>query len=486
MRFARTLFLLTGLFSGLAFGSTAFALSVSPQSVVDEVMSKGYRAQEIGYETQLSYLGIEAVRSRFAMKLDSKLGYEYSEAEDLSGLANPLDKTYSLGTELSKLTRYGLLMSVAYEHVEQNSVLNPVIATTREPRLSYDQATLSLRQSLLRNYFGRADRLDLKVEESRMTDARLVRDEALEDVVLESLRQFWATYVSQIELRYSREARTRYEQLVDVVGRKGRFGLQKGGELAQVQAELEDAEQKVKVASSSYLKEVLRLSHLMRLETSEDLTFQVEDELPAVPKLEPVDLQNLRKVRSLLIGLDTTDLKVQAVTARSRPQLDLVGRVASTGVEGDFDRSYSELVSGKRPTYFVGLEFSTTLDPAPARAAIAEQRITKLRKESELKRLQDELKENLQVLEYRVHSLYAAAKSAKQAAALREKSVRLQENEYRQGRLPIAELIRVYNSYFQSQINEIRTIGDYHIARNELAAARDELVKKGEGGKSHE
>ena len=71
---------------------------------------------------------------------------------------------------------------------------------------------------------------------------------------------------------------------------------------------------------------------------------------------------------------------------------------------------------------------------------------------------------------------YAIAQSSMKQKDFFDKAVQELNRTYTQGRTDIKTLIDLMNSYFASEVQLSRAIGDYQIALNELAASRDELI----------
>ena len=471
----KTFFAIIGLF---VTSNALAAVKLTPQAVVDQVLGKSPRAESIQLNNQLAQIGLEKAKGKFDLTFGLSANYQYDESEDLSGLSNLMDKTYSVKTEITKPTSLGTTFTFGYNHIEQSSVLNSIIANSRTPTAALDEAGLTIRQNLWKNFFGKADRLAVEVERSAIREADLRREEQLETLTLDAMRLYWDTYVAQVQLRDALASRERYQSLMGVVSRKSRFGLQRGGEAAQIQAEVQDADQKAKRASNIYLALIDKLKTLIQLELGpkDDIEFVVATEVPPLPRLETIDEARLREVRMAQSAVETARLRTRNVNIAGGPTFDLIASAKSTGVETDFDRSYAELTSGTKPTYFVGFEFKTGLDSSSTRADLARERVNQMIEENKLHQLQLGVRDQRAELENRVRANFDIAKSA--IEAYRSRTLREQESDYRGGRLALAELIRTYNSYLDSQSRRVRAVGDYHIALNELAAFRDELVKE--------
>jgi outer membrane protein TolC len=343
--------------------------------------------------------------------------------------------------------------------------------------VALDNAYIQVRQHLLSNSFGLSDRLDVDVARAQVKDADLNKQEATEDLVLNALKAYWDAYVAQTQLQDAITARQQYQNLIGVVKRRGRFGLDKGGEYAQVMADYTDSDNKVKTASYDYLDKLKSLEELMQTKFPQDLKFDVGEEVPALPKLGDVKIEDLRKMKIAISQLENARQTVKSQTWRAYPTVDLIAKAASTGVDERAGAAYSEFVAGTKPDYFVGLELSTPLDSAQGRAVEAKARVLMQRSENNLAKVRADMDKSLSLLDRQLEQAFAVANGSIEAEKYRSRTVREQEVEYRQGRLALRDLLQTYRTYFDAQAKKVRAIGDYHIALNQAAAERDELVK---------
>lgn len=458
-------------------------LKLSPQQVVDLALQKGRRARSAELLAQRSYLGLETARSVYDLSLTSNFGYEIDQAESLTGFSNPKDRTTTFTTELSKKIATGTTLSLAYDHTRQNSVLSPFTAQTRNPNATQNILSAGVRQHLLRNYFGFGDRLAVEVAETNVRVALESREEDLEEILLDAMTLYWDAFVAQQQLKENMSARDKYQQLVKNTRRKSSLSLSTPGELPRLEAEYDVAEARVKASASAYLNAVERLLTAIQMPEVDDIDFDIPAELPPVPQLVGKDLESLRSVRIARSSFENAERDLRAVRANGLPRLDLVASARSTGVDPDGDAATAEMVAGNKPTYFIGLEFSTPLDSSLVRGGIADRKVAVEQGRVALDLARDASRDALRAAERTVISDYAVAKANIEAVEGRARVVRELETSYRQGRQPLVELIRAYNELFSAQLEKARAIGAYHVSLNRLAAARDELVETVRNGR---
>lgn len=78
-----------------------------------------------------------------------------------------------------------------------------------------------------------------------------------------------------------------------------------------------------------------------------------------------------------------------------------------------------------------------------------------------------------------VKANYLVATVAEDALNSWEKVIRIQEKNFRVGRISTAELIQDYNSYFQAQTRRSQAVAEYNYSIQEYLSSRD-LVIRGE------
>lgn len=472
-RFSKISFF-TGLNILVAFDIAGAAVKLTPQDVVEMALAKGERAKAANYLAQRSYLTLQNALGAYDFQFKITPSYEESQAPTIAGGYNLFDRTQTITSTLAKQFSTGTYAAVDYIGLQQSSTLQPT--STRTPNITLNSLQLTLRQSIWRDAFGKADRLYEEMGRGQIEAAKFTRDQTLQTIMLDAMTSFWNTYIAEKQLRENLAAREKYEILIRNVRQKAGYNLSTPGELPRLQAELEGVEQKVKNSSSTYLNSLQTLATSIRLDMKDPVELDVPVELPPIPRLEQKDLNALRPVRIAQTNLSVAEKTLNRVKSQNHPRFDVVAKAKSTGVDESNGTSLAQMQSGSKPTYYVGVEFETPLGSELQRGQETDAWVALKQAETELVIQSDNVRDQLIQLERTVVSQYSVAKSAIATVDLRGKVVREMEVAYRQGRQPLVELIRSYNDFFQSQQDRASAVGKYHIALNQLAAARDELV----------
>lgn len=454
-------------------------ITLTQKDVAELVLKQGYTTKEVNLKYQQFRLAPALVLSAYDWTLDVESGFEYDKSSSLLTSANPVDakyERYRTTASLRKPFTTGTTLGVELNRLSQKVDFDGVVSNPPPGEQTLDSAGLLLEQALLGNFFGVADRGTVNAAELTYEAETINRANELEEVVLDAIRQFWNTYVAQENFKESVASRDRYKKLVDAVKRKTSLGYSNPGDLPQVQAEYETREQRVKISSREYLNNLESLLTLLSLEPGTEVRFQIPSTIPTVPILPLKNVEELRSVRSQKLKVKAAEESLTAAESLSYPTLDFVGKVYTTGVDESSEGSYSDVVSGTRPRYYMGLRFNYYFGSDIQNEQIINK---KLGKDLESTRLSRQLLEAVDAevqAQRQVQSTYAVVQSTLKEKGYREKAAQELNRSYNQGRTDISILITALNNYFDSEIFHMRALGNYAIALNEWAASRDELI----------
>ncbi|KYG62606.1 transporter [Bdellovibrio bacteriovorus] len=462
-----------------AYAQAPKEITLSQKSVAELVLKQGPKTKEVNLRYQTLRLTPVQALSAYDWNLAIESGFEYDKSVGLLQTSDPVNskyERYKTTASVQKNFTSGTLLGVELSRLSQKVDTEGFASNPPPAQQTLDSAGLILEQALLGNFFGVADRGTVNAAELTYEAQTVARANELEDVVLEAIRQFWNSYVAQESFKEAVNSRDRYKKLVDAVKRKTSLGYSNPGDLPQVQAEFETREQRVKTTSRDYLNAVENLLTLLNLDPGTNVKFEIPNDIPAVPKLVEKKVEELRLIRAQKLRVDAAKESLVAAESLSYPDLDFVGRVYTTGVDEDAGDSYSEVVSGTQPKYYMGLRFRYYFGSDLQNETVINRKMTKDLEETRLHRALLEAQDLEFQAERKVHAAYAIAISTKKQREFRERASQELNRSYNQGRTDIQILITAMNNYFDSEVQYFRSLGDYAIALNEWAAARDELI----------
>src|SRR6185312_11785139 len=296
--------------ASLPLASAAFAseISLSRHNVAELILKQSYRAQEVNLQAEQQRLPLYTVLQNFNFQLAAS-GYYQKNRFDGQMLGSQ-DETLLSSVSLTKLFSTGTTVGASYQRTSDKYVF-PSGATIPSSlpgdKVTQDVLGLTIQQNLLADFFGRADRADIRSAQAQFDAAMIGRVSNLQDLVLSGIQTYWSAYVAQQTFQQTLAARSRYQKLTEAVRKKTKYGYSNPGEVEQAEAELEGQEQSVKAASVNYLSALDNLITLLRLPPGSDVKFEVPTDIPPLPKLPGVDIEQLRPLRTSKLTLQSAE-----------------------------------------------------------------------------------------------------------------------------------------------------------------------------------
>jgi outer membrane protein TolC len=470
------------------------AVRLAQKDVAELVLKQGPKTAETNLAFLQGRLATADARKDFDWNVEADLGYDFNKGDAITGGNGVVEAPFtpsgasytSLVTvgKLSKKLTTGTLLGVTYNHSNTRTKYDFVSATTPTGPLNNtgDVFGFTLEQSLFNNFFGRSDRAKIRAADETFDAASVRRADSLEQVVLDTLRAYWDAYTAKQTLKEALNSRERYKTLVQRVRRKSGYGYANPAELTQVQAEYEGQEQSVKNDSADYLTKVEALNTLLNLPPDTEIDFAVDEEVPPVPKLNPVDVEELRPVRAQKLNVQSATDSLVSARSTSYPTVNLVGNLTTSGYDQNAGTSLATATAGSHPEYYAGVKVAYNFGSDDQAETIVNRKATKELQETVLARTRMETADTIAQAERNTQAKYAVVQSAKRQKEFREKAVKELTSSYGQGRTDIRILIDAFNDQLNTEIALARAIGDYQIALNQWAAARDELIPDGKKG----
>lgn len=462
------------LLSGNAFA----VIKITPQFVVNKVLTDGRDVKNIDYEARKADLPLSQARAIYDWQLTSKVSYELSRFESMLGPTNLQDRTTVWNAAMTKKIPTGTTFTLAYTRTFLDTIFNPSSTVTRPSFEVGDEVNFTLKQELSGNFFGIVDRYNEKVALQNTYVAALNKKESQQDLVLQSIRLFWQTFIAKESLRDAIAAREKYNTLVVRLTGKSQSGFANPGDLAQAKAQYQAQESSVKEASYSYLSSLQKLFVAMRMnESAQETILDIPEEIPSMPAFSEADISGIRKVKSAQVTYENAEIEYRASKLAGLPELNLVGKANYNGIDRQQDRSFADMTSGYHPKYYIGLELSYRLDSDLIRGQQAYKTVAYEQAQNNLLKIKEEQENTIFTTAQKVRSSYGSAISATEAAKYWEQAVREMEVSYRQGRIDTSAIIQAYGNYYRALSVKTKAIGDYQISLNEYAAIKNKLVE---------
>ncbi len=468
------------LFLALVSSPQAFGAKVSltPKEAAERTLvnSPDAKAVQLNYQSKdLDPLDKERVLD---WKFLAQTKYTFDKNESFS-VMDEKTELYDSSLDLKKTFITGTIADLTYYRKSRKLDVDlgaPTSTQTIYPSLTNDYLGFQLEQPLWGDSFGYGTRSLINSAETNLKAEKLKRADDLQELVLTGLRQYWKTVVANQNLHESISSRDRAQKLADTVRRKSSYGYSNPGELYQALADLETKNQSIKSASLTYLQETAALAALLDYPEDTEFDFVVPNDVPPVPKLPDVKIEDSRKMRSQVLTVESKDQLLTSAKSDGQPRLNLLAGVSTTGLDESPTKSASEMWTGTQPQYYVGMKFEYSFGSGYYSENVRNKRIQKEIESVKLQQLQVKLRDDKSQAVRKVQANYEIVSTQRKVREYREKAMKDLQRSYNQGRTSIKDLIDAMNFYSQAEVQLANSLGDYQIALNEWAALRDELI----------
>lgn len=331
------------------------------------------------------------------------------------------------------------------------------------PRTSTPEATLTLVQPLLRNAFGLADRFPLQAAELQAQAAELDVQEAWEN-------RLFALFSHYLNWAAAHESVQAYQQITldlqrveDLVGRKVQAGVAERSDLLRIRENVLRTKSQLVQAEGNFRNESARIAYLRAgraLPVDQVPGRRPKLELPlgecpyAAPSPQDPALQDLRLLAKLRLLRKQLELQADTAGNQHLPSLDLVGSAASKGWTPDHRGGYDRL---DKQDYSVLLNLEYPLGAEQARGEAGKARAGLEELDRSLAASERDLALSLQQLSQSIRDQEAILLLNREQEASAGEKLRLDERNYRIGRLDTFYLIDSTNNLNTARLQRVQT-----------------------------
>jgi len=448
------------------------------QDVIDMTLSQSLNYQDINLGYQKSELARFLTEANYDTSLTARVQNDDSKLETMGAISNDRDKTTSWLLGVSRKFSTGSTLGLDYSFVHRDSDLSAyAISVNASPIQYYHLTTLSFKQELLNNSFGYRDRRSLLSADLQFQRAKFERDEATEELILQSIKIYLDAYFAQENLKQSLAAREKYNLLLKSIQQKNKMGFDDRSELTKTKAEVQNQERNVKSASLIYLNLIEKLYSILNVPLPEDVVVDVPEIIPAInPSSPPSVIEKLRKSQSMDLLVQATDADHDAATNNELISLNFFAQAAYSGLDKENSPALSEMNEHEKRKYTLGLELSMKWGGSSQKAEKLSKYVAHEEALNAQKKVRNELFEILDRTERNLKSRYVIATHAQETVKIWEEAMKSQERNHRFGRITTTELILDFTSYFRAKSSLSGAIADYQMSLYEYQAARDNLI----------
>jgi outer membrane protein TolC len=386
-----------------------------------------------------------------------------------------LEHDYSLSLE--KLFPTGTTVAVEGAHSRgftdsAFSSINPAIEAT---------ATVSLSQSLGKNFFGLIDRLNVEITKLDIESAGWISLDSIEASLAETQKAYWKLVLAEEELEIKKDMQKEAEGLYDVYQQKAELGLTEDPDIFASEANVLLRDSDVSVAE---LARETAKNNLLFILNQEDTTIEIKPQDKLDIKTEGVDLYsqlttaiNTRrdyKIAKNSVSSQEMDVKVKKNSLW--PEIDLAASYTRNGLSSRYKNSWGQITNDDYPEVFVGITVSMPLENRYAKADFEQAKLSKEKALLTLKRVERSILRELNNQVTSVNTYAQQAEIYRKASELQDKKLSAEKKRFASGRSNSDILIRYAEDLLEAQLRLVRSLYAYRASLIELETKKNTLL----------
>jgi len=467
-----------GIFLLFGFSAQSSVIKITPQQVAERVIQKSFLGKEAALNADLAKLNYIRQLQIFDWNFTAETNRDNSRFEPFNGLPfntgqNTMETNFNLQKNLATGTTVTVDLAKSSTEFElaTNSILPPFV--------NIWTSTVGISQSLWRNYFGETWRKNLEAQAKLYESAKMQRLEDLENLILQGIQRYWGVVTAEASYKEAVQTRNRFKTLLANVKRKQAVGFANPGELAQVQAELEAREQGIYRTEATFKEAKEAFITFLAIDPSEGSDFELQfysETVPSPPKLDLLELNDIRPVKIAAQRLDSARAFKEAASANRGAELALLGQYGIAGVDRNSEIARQEWIGAERPRAFIGLRLQWEFGSDWREEEYKNRSLAFEQENLRWSRLLREINDTKKNLERRLKANFEVTQSLLRQKEFRRRAVDELSRSYQLGRIEIRSLIETINAAFGNEIEYLISFGQYQSSLAELLALRDELI----------
>ncbi|MBN1354315.1 MAG: TolC family protein [Candidatus Omnitrophica bacterium] len=342
--------------------------------------------------------------------------------------------------------------------------------------------SLSVSQSLLKNFFGYVDVKTVKLSKIEKEMAGLDSLSRIENAVAEVEKAYWHLVFTYENLAMRKELLKQAEELYAIYEGHFKTGFAENTELYELETNVRIRKTELAIAENELRSSRNRL----------ELLLNMDREGPIAPKdnltMADIGADLTESLREALLAnrgylSKKKELKGKNIALKMKenslwPEIDLVGTYAVNGVDRKFEKANGRLTTDKHPYYYGGVRFTVPIENNAARSDYNKALLEKEKVILELIKVEKEVINNI---DDGVRAVNLNLENAKRWQKIRELEKLKFEEEKKKlayGRSNSKTLIDYQGDLTMATLNQYSAILSYRYALIDLENAKDTLLNK--------
>ena len=342
-------------------------------------------------------------------------------------------------------------------------------------------ASVSLKQSLGRNFFGLKDRSDIKITKLDIENSEFTTLDEIELELSGVQKAYWRLVLANEELGICQDILDEAERLYEIYKRNFEIGLIEEPDLFATQANVKVRESEVAIAQLEVVKAQNDLLLLLSEENFE-ITIKPEDSLDTTSSYQDIyealtaAVSNRRDYKQAKNALKISEIEVVAKKNSLWPQIDLEASYRRNGIDSYYKTAWQDIRKENQDEIYVGVTITNSFERKKEKAELAQKKLEEQKALLFLKQIEQTVfrQINSQVTEANTFSNEVII--SKEIVTLQEQKLKAESKRLRYGRSSADIIIRYQEDVLNSRLSLARSLFNYHTSLIDLELTKNSLL----------
>ena len=455
------------------------SIELSFEDVTRLVLENSLDIQIAKYDVYISRTSLDDARSIFDTIFSAEASYVHNKKAQNSNLAasDTKELAFSLGLEKKLSTGTTIALDATTTKTRTNST-NSILDPYNEAL-----AGISLTQELGKNFFGLADRADIKLTKLDIENSEFTSLDDIEEVLYKSQKSYWNLVLKKEEFTIAEDMFKTAKRLYDIYQDKYGLGLVEKSELLAIEALIRIRESDVYAAT---LNLETAKNDLLFLLNRGDFSDQVNPKDNLACLVTTVDLYQALKESTFTrrdykrMKNELEKNKIELVVKKNAlwPQIDLEASIIRNNLDSQRSGAWEGLNGNSNDQISFKLTFEVPLENREAKAELEKVRLGKSQLLLQFKRVERLILQEINDKVNQVNTTENKVKLYQTIVRLHQEKLDNQIKRLGYGRSNVDTLIQYEEDLLKARLSLASNLYTYRMSLSELELTKNTLLDK--------
>ena len=454
-------------------------MEISLKDVIRLVLENSLDIQIAKLDAYLTRESLPQVESIFDTVINMGAGTSDDKRKPSSSSAATRARKdyYSLG--LTKKLPSGTVLSVEAKDTRNHSDSSASLINPHHEA----EAEISLTQSLGKNFFGIADRSDIKITMLDIENCRYTSLNDIETALYDAMVAYWDYVFKKENVKVQSDILKEARKLYGIYKDNYSMGLVETVDLIRVESQVKQRQNDLLAAN---LDAERAKNNLLFLLNQDDLSIGLEpkDYLSVTP--ERIDLylclieaiKRRRDYKRIKNNLKSADIDIKTRKNSLWPEIDLKATFSKNGLDSNYKKSWEDIGGEDNSKVFFGIEVQVPLENRMAKSKLKQARMHKQQLILKFKRIERLILKEVYNQVKTLNSLKIQVEFHINIAKLQEEKLKAEMKLLKQGRSGSDIIIRYENDLLKSRLALAAVFFNYRVNLLRMDLVKNSLLDR--------